>query len=232
MTQRTKGRDYSQELIWASAFIGMIRYSAAFLASDIGKIVGIVSEIITFLLGLSGFAMGILGTFGTAYLFDGWRTKLPSNGDRWSSRFKVLTFFVFSALFGELVILVPFTVSRLEQASMSQVLGLGVWWWSTAVNAMPILLIGGASIGNKIVTLNQTESSGNFPETFQPQKNDEVKVVQWRTLKKKLSNDDLISIIKSTPSALAAKYGMTPKAAKDWPEYAKKELEDRLPSPA
>jgi hypothetical protein len=69
--KNNKGIDYSTGLIWAAALVGMIRYAAAFLASDVGIITGVYSEWITFLLGLSGFAMGLLSTFGTAYLFDG-----------------------------------------------------------------------------------------------------------------------------------------------------------------
>ena len=158
---KLKGRDLSSELIWAAALVGMIRYAAAFLASDVGQIMGITSEIITVLLGVSGFAMGILGTFGTTYLFDGWRKKMPASGQRWAFKFNVLTGFVVLAFVCELAILVPFTVSRMEHTTMSAILGGGVWWWSTAVNIMPMLLLGGVSVGNQVVSVS-SQDAGNI----------------------------------------------------------------------
>src|SRR5688572_24100568 len=125
---KQKGHDYSTMLIWAAGLVGMIRYAAAFLASDVGEIIGVTSQVITVLLGISGFAMGILGTFGTTYLFDGWRRKMPASGQHWPFKFKVLTTFVFLAFVAELAILVPFTVSRMEHVTMSDVLKGGIWW--------------------------------------------------------------------------------------------------------
>ncbi len=61
MSNKTKvqGHDYSTIIIWSSILVGMIRYAAAFLASDLGIIEGMLSEVVTFLLGVSGFFMGI-----------------------------------------------------------------------------------------------------------------------------------------------------------------------------
>lgn len=71
------------------------------------------------------------------------------------------------------------------------------------------------------------ESSGNFPVNIpQPEKVSE-KVPQWRTFKKNLSDDELLLITNMVPTVIAKKYGMTVKGAKDWPDYAKRELVDR-----
>ena len=72
-----KGRDYSSLLIWSAAVVTVVRYSAAFVASDMGQISGAMSEVVTLLLGLSGVGMGILDVFGGTYLFDGWRHAIP-----------------------------------------------------------------------------------------------------------------------------------------------------------
>ena len=160
--KHNKGQDYSTIIIWASALVGMIRYAAAFLSSDLGMITGNLSLIVTWMLGISGFFMGILGTFGTVYIFDGWRQKMPKTGDPWNNKFIALTAFVFLAFLAEILILVPFTMSRVMHVSVANVLHGGVWWWSTAVVVMPLLLIGGVSVGNQIVSV----SSGNLPETF------------------------------------------------------------------
>ena len=85
--KKQKGHDYSSVIIWSSALVGMIRYAAAFLASDLGMITGWLSELVTFMLGVSGFFTGILGTFGTAYLYDGWRRKIPATGTKWQNKF-------------------------------------------------------------------------------------------------------------------------------------------------
>jgi hypothetical protein len=222
----TKGQDYSTMLIWAAGLVGMIRYAAAFLASDVGQIVGATSQLITLLLGFSGFAMGILGTFGTTYLFDGWRKKMPASGQHWSSKFTVLTGFVMLAFLAELAILVPFTVSRMEHNSMSEVLGGGVWWWSIAVNIMPMLLLGGVSVGNQIVSVG----SGNLPETFQKVSEDDKKDTgnfpnDWRKVRKLLSNEQLAEIAKMTNGEIAYKYGVTERTASNWRNKAQTEQE-------
>lgn len=225
-----KGHDYSTMLIWAAGLVGMIRYSAAFLASDVGEIIGVTSQVITLLLGISGFAMGILGTFGTTYLFDGWRRKMPSGGHNWSSKFMVLTGFVALAFIAELAILVPFTVSRMEHVSMSAVLGGGVWWWSAAVNIMPMLLLGGVSVGNQIVSV----SSGNLPETFQKPADDDEKLTgnfpnDWRKVRKLLNNEQMAEIANMTNGDIAYKYGVTDRTASNWRSRAQAERQKVQP---
>ena len=221
-----KGTDYSGLLIWAAGLVGMIRYAAAFLASDVGKIVGVTSDLITLLLGVSGFAMGILGTFGTTYLFDGWRRKMPANDQRWSSKFSVLTLFVLAAMVAELAILVPFTVSRMEHATMSEVLHGGVWWWSVAVNIMPMLLLGGVSVGNQVVSV----SSGNLPETFQKVSNEPKEPTSnfpsdWRKVRKLLKPEQLAEIAHMTNGEIAYKYGVTERTASNWRKNVQTEQE-------
>ena len=223
---KQKGHDYSTLLIWAAGLVGMIRYSAAFLASDVGQIVGVTSQLITLMLGISGFAMGILGTFGTTYLFDGWRKKMPSSGQKWPFKFMVLTFFVMLAFAAELAILVPFTVSRMEHSTMSAVLGGGVWWWSTAVNIMPMLLLGGVSVGNQVVSV----SSQNVPETFQKLSEDEGKLSSnfpndWRKVRKVLSDEQFREIASMSSGDIAYKYGVSERTATNWRNKAKAEVQ-------
>jgi hypothetical protein len=224
---KQRGRDYSTDLIWAAATVGMIRYAAAFLASDVGRIVGVTSDIITVLLGISGFAMGILGTFGTAYLFDGWRKKMPATGQHWPFKFVVLTIFVMLAFVCELAILVPFTVSRMEHATMSDVLGGGVWWWSTAVNVMPMLLLGGVSVGHQVVSV----VSANVLEVSQKVSDEGAKLSEkfpndWRKVLPYLSQDEIRDIAQMSTKDIREKYHLqTAKTAQNWRGYAQKEVE-------
>lgn len=220
------GQDYSTVLIWSAGLVGMIRYAAAFLASDVGQIVGVTSQLITLMLGLSGFAMGILGTFGTMYMFDGWRKKMPVSGHRWPFKFVVLTIFVMAAFMVELVILVPFTVSRMEHTTMSDVLGGGVWWWSTAVNIMPMLLLGGVSVGNQVVSV----SSQNVQETFQKLSEDDQKLSRnfpndWRKVRKVLTAEQLREIAAMSSGDIAYKYGVSERTATNWRNKAKAEVQ-------
>ncbi|MBI5933287.1 MAG: hypothetical protein HY867_06230 [Chloroflexi bacterium] len=220
-----KGQDYSTMLIWASALVGMIRYAAAFLASDVGMIAGVTSEIVTVMLGVSGFFMGILSTFGTAYLFDGWRKKMPASGQKWPFKFSALTGFVGMAFVCELLILVPFTVSRMEHASMTDILQGGVWWWSTAVNIMPILLIGGASVGHQIVTV----SSQGDAESFRQVSADGGKLSDkfpkgWRKVRKQLTEDQVRSIAVDQTKNIAFHFQVDDRTARNWRKYAQEEL--------
>lgn len=222
---KQKGHDYSSLIIWTSALVGMIRYAAAFLASDLGMITGMLSEVVTFLLGVSGFFMGILGTLGTAYLYDGWRRKIPAKKDGWSNKFKVLTGFVFAAFLAEILILVPFTMSRVLHVSIADVLKGGVWWWSTAVVVMPILLIGGVSLGNQIVAV---DAGGNLPESYRkvsdsPSEPSAKFPTDWRKARKQLTDQQVSGIADCKTVEICMLYGVNERTARNWREYARLE---------
>jgi len=224
--KKQKGIDYSNGLIIAATLVSTIRYAAAFLASDVGKITGITSEVITFLLGLSGLAMGVLSTFGTAYLFDGWRKKMPASGNKWPFKFVVLTLFVSLAFICELAILVPFTVSRMDQKSMSDVLDNGVWWWSVAVNIMPLLLIGGVSVGNQIVSVSVADGAESSAKVTEPEKKvSENFPNDWRKALPFMSRDEVMAITKMSTADIQKKYHLkTIKTALNWRKYAQDEV--------
>lgn len=230
MSAKNNTNNYNELLIFSAALVTVVRYAAAFIASDATEIGPTLSLIITYAMGLSGLGMGILDVIGGAYLFTGWQKKMPKNGDPWSFKFKVLSFFAIGLIVNGILILIPFTMSRVAGVSIHHILGDGVllFGWSAVVNVAPYLLIGGVAVGNTIVTVATEEKpSGNFPGNFPaPEKpsQESSKVPQWRTFKKNVSDDDLLLITNMTPKTIADKYGMTVKAAKDWPEYARSEL--------
>jgi hypothetical protein len=153
-------KDYSGLIIWSALLVTVARYVGAFLASDLGKVDGVISEILTVLMGLSGLGMGFLDVLGLAYVFDGWRKALPKGGERWTNRFLVLTAFVIGLFVAGVSILVPFTVARVRDASMFEVLGHNDWWWAFAVNIAPYLLIGGVTFSQTgIVTVKHGENT-------------------------------------------------------------------------
>ena len=224
---KQKGHDYSTLLIWSAAVVTVVRYAAAFIASDMGEITGVLSELITVLMGLSGLGMGILDVIGGTYLFDGWRRSMPKSGQSWSSRFKVLTAFVFSLIFTGVLILVPFTVSRVTHTSMASVLE-GGWLagWALLVNLAPYLLIGGVAVGNQVVSV----SYGNLPETFQKPSEDEQKLTgnfpnDWRKVRKLLTDEQLQEMAGLSSGEIAYKYGVSERTATNWRNNAKAKVE-------
>lgn len=224
---KQKGHDYSTLLIWSAAVVTVVRYAAAFIASDLGEITGNLSRVITFLIGFSGLGMGILDVIGGTYLFDGWRRTMPATGKAWSFRFKVLTIFILSLILSGVMILVPFTVSRVTHESMELVLGArgGLWWWALLVNLTPYLLIGGVAIGNQVVNVASQEPvkvseseekvTGKFPN-------------DWRKVLPYLSNEEILSIAGMRTADIVKKYHLnTDKTALNWRKYAQAEVAQR-----
>jgi hypothetical protein len=225
--KRQKGHDYSELLIWAAAIVTVVRYAAAFIASDMGEITGVISSVITVLMGLSGLGMGILDVVGGTYLFDGWRRSMPATGKAWTPRFKVLTAFVFSLMLTGVMILVPFTMSRVTHKSMGDILNTEgrLTWWALLVNLAPYLLIGGVAVGNQVVSV----SSGNFPETFQKVSDDDGKLSSnfpndWRKVRKMLSAEQLREMSTMGSGDIAYKYGVSERTASNWRKNAKAEV--------
>jgi hypothetical protein len=125
----------------------------------------------------------------------------------------------------ELAILVPFTVSRMDGKSMTEVLSGGVWWWSVAVNAMPLLLIGGVSIGNQIVSVSPAESSESSAKVSEIKAEvSENFPTDWRKVLPYLSTEEIKAIAKMTTADIKAKYHLkTAKTALNWRGYAAEE---------
>jgi len=209
---KPRQRDYSQLLIWSAALVTVVRYSAAFVASDMGQITGDLSHWITAFMGITGLGMGILDVLGGVYLFDGWRRVMPKTGDKWSFKFRVLTLFVFGLMGAGICILVPFTVSRVSERSLFAVLGdTGfLWLWSMFVNIIPYFLIGGVATGNKLIAENAPEekrnNSGKKSEENQPEK------VRWN----QVDAEDYRLIAGMKTSEIMAAYGIDERVARNW----------------
>jgi hypothetical protein len=217
-----KGKhDYSTLLIFAAALVTVVRYSAAFIASDMGEITGWLSDGITILMGVSGLGMGILDTFGGVYLFDGWRHTMPAAGKAWSFRFKILTGFVFALIVTGIMILVPFTESRVTHKSMDGILGTGagLTWWSVLVNAAPYLLIGGVTVGNSLIATNQ---GGKLPENSDTKKensgNFETAKPRWN----RVTIEEYEWIAAARTGEIQTRYGLDERTARNWRVKAQK----------
>lgn len=144
MGHKRRGHDYSGLLIWAALLVAAVRYAGAFVASDVGRVDGWLSDVLSAGMVVSGLGMGVLDVVGAAYVLDGWRRALPRTGQRWPVRFRVLTGFLVCLFGSGVVILVPFTVSRVLGASMDDVLvGMWLWVWAVLVNLAPYLVVGG-----------------------------------------------------------------------------------------
>ena len=235
-----KLKDWSERLIWATILISVVRYAAAFAASDVGMISGNWSKILTVFLAFTGVGMGILDTVGGGLLFNGWSRVFPKTGSSWSLRFKVLTVCVFTLLASGLYILVPFTMSRLSQESILTALGgmgsVWAWMWSLMVNLIPYVLIAGVFVGNKMVSsIEAEESSGNSLESSRTKADDSGKFQEsskkvspdWRKVRPTLTDKQLRDIAHLTPDQMrsyASDTDYTYKTISNWRSRARQEL--------
>lgn len=230
-TKQKKGHDYSTLLIWAAALVTVVRYSAAFIASDMGEITGLLSEGITIAMGLSGLGMGILDVIGGTYLFDGWRRTMPASGKAWSFRFKVLTGFIVGLMASGVMILVPFTVSRVTHESMDAVLGTGgsLTWWALLVNLTPYLLIGGVAIGNDVVKVadDARKVTDNLPQSDWKVSDNFPR--DWRKVRKQLTEDEVRGIAVDQTANICFHYQIDQRTARNWRKYAQAEMSAKEP---
>ena len=228
-----KIKDWSGRLVWATILVGVVRYAAAFAASDVGQITGIWSNILTVCLSITGIGMGILDTVGGGLLFNGWSRVFPKTGQTWSLRFKVLTLCVFGLLFSGLFILVPFTMSRISQESILDALGgkssFWAWVWSAMVNLIPYILIAGIFTGNKMVTSleeeNLPKNDGKVSEN--ENKSSESFPKDWRKLRPTLSSQDVANLAAMSSEQIrevSRKYGVDERTVINWRIYARKEV--------
>lgn len=235
-------KDWVDKLIWATIFVTVVRYSAAFMASDMGQITGVASEIVTFFLTLTGLGMGLLDTLGGGLLFNGWSRVFPKTGSKWSLKFKVLTFCVLALITSGMIILVPFTVSRLAHESVLETLGgkdsNWTWIWSGMVNFIPYILIIGVFAGNKIVSSIEEETvqkvSSNLPERESQEEKVTSKLpTDWRKLLPQLTPEQVEFIASHSPKEIVAEFAksnidVSPRNASNWRTYAIEELKVRL----
>lgn len=222
-----KGHDYSTLLIWAALAVTVTRYIGAFVASDVGKISGNWSVALTALMAISGIGMGFLDVLGLAYVFDGWRKALPQAGHKWSSRFWVLTIFVIGLFVVGLGILTPFTVARIREVGMAEVLIHADWWWALAVNLAPILIIGGVTFSQSNFVTIRTDTQVETKIVQESKGNNVQKVsesveifptrysVDWR----KLPHEDKNIVANLTIPEIMTKYRVSEKTAYNWRSY-------------
>ena len=229
-----KLKDWSERLIWATVVISVVRYAATFAASDVGQIIGVWSEVLTFFLTLTGIGMGILDTIGGGLLFNGWSRVFPKVGSAWSLRFKILTTCVFSLLVSGLFILVPFSMSRLAHESVLDTLGgkesFWAWTWAFMVNVIPYVLIAGVFTGNKmVVALESEEGSETSPKPSERPQESKTSLSEtfrnfpkekdWRNLEPMLTREQAVGLVQLNPvqrRELASYLGVTEKTISNW----------------
>lgn len=237
-----KLKDWADRLIWATVLISVVRYAAAFVASDVGQITGTPSNILTFFLSLTGLGMGVLDTIGGGLLFNGWSRVFPKTGHAWGLRFKILTLCVFTLIFSGLFILVPFTMSRLAHESVLDALGgktsFWSWVWSFMVNLIPYVLIAGVFTGNKMVSSLEEETSEKPTRNLPNREKEDEKVssnlpANWRKIRPSLTPEQVEFIATNEPKNIVMAFAesgfdITPRTASNWRVYAATELGVKL----
>lgn len=227
---KNKGRDYTKLLMLGALLVIVIRYSAAFTASDVGEITGGLSAATTILMTISGIGMGFLVVFGQAYTFDGWRRSLPKANQKLNWRFVLLTLVSALLIIVDVAILVPFTVSRITHQSMDAVLGEGLtWWWSGVVNIAPALLLLGVMLGNQVVSTTQNETHGMANEQTNQANggaNRSPEIVQGRVKRTydSLDNSDKYYILNANSKSVAGEWGVTSRAVQKWRKRVQEEI--------
>ena len=212
--QKATGTDYTKLLLIGAALVVVIRYAAAFTASDMGAIEGDASMVTTWFMAISGIGMGFLVVFGQAYAFDGWKRSMPKAGQRIGWRFSLLTLVCVLLIIVDVAILVPFTVSRIRHASISDVLGGYDWLWSVSVNVAPALLLAGVALGNTVVGITQSVTHANANEQANGSPNGSHSGAG--RLYGSLSNSEKYYILNAKSSVISAELGVTPRAVQKW----------------
>jgi len=221
MGTKQKGRDYSKFLLFGAAMVVVIRYAAAFYASDVGQISGLSSEITTAFMAVSGIGMGCLVVFGQSYAFDGWRRSMPRPGHHITWRFVILTLVIILLVIMDVAILVPFTVSRIRHVSISAVLGEWDWLWSTSVNIAPALLLLGVGLGNQVVATTQTNTYTNANGGANGSANGSREPGR---MYKRLTNSEKYLILNGKSSDVAKELNVTHRAIQKWRKYVQDEI--------
>jgi len=95
------------------------------------------------------------------------------------------------------------------------------------VVVMPILLIGGVSLGNQVVTVN-VESGGNLPESYRNLTGSGVETFtkfpsDWRQVRKMLNAQQVSGIADGEAGIISAMYNVPERTARNWRKYAREE---------
>lgn len=227
-----KIKNWAGFLIGATILVTVVRYMATFASSDIGQITGPASDVVTIGLTISGLGMGILDTLGGGLLFNGWRKVMPRNGQKATMRFHILTFCVFGLVISGLVILIPFTVSRVAQESIVEALGGKtsgwLWLWAGMVNAIPYFIVAGVFTGNVMVEgLESEKVSGKLPDQHEIVTRNLP--VNWRLVRPTLTDNQLSFLANAEPRDIVREMhkngvNISPRTASNWHYNARKEL--------
>jgi hypothetical protein len=224
-----KIKNWSWPLVLATILIQVVRYAGAFMSSDIGKVTGGLSVGLTVGMTISGLGMGILDTLGGGLLFNGWRKVVPRTGDKWSIKFKILTFIVFGLVISGLTILVPFTVSRVSQESIVDALGgkgtIFLWFWASMVNLIPYLLIGGVFFGNIIVEGLESGEKVTKKVSSADEQVTRNLPSDWRHVRPTLTDEQVKWLAVAAPKAIVIEFqksniNISPRTASNWHQNA------------
>lgn len=151
---KNKGLNYNRIVIYAALIVTAARYAGAFLASDLGEVTGVLSEIITGFMVISGFGMGVLDVIGLGYIADAWRGTLPRSGRKPGARFWILSAFLASLMISGVGILAPFTVARVHKTSIGVTLpGSELYIWAILVNIAPYLIVSGLMVATSNILI-------------------------------------------------------------------------------
>ena len=108
---------------------------------------------------------------------------------------------------------------------MSEILNGGVWWWSTAVNIMPLLLIAGVSVGNQVVSVSSAEGAESFRQLSDSQgKVSDNLPNGWRKVRKTLTDEQVRNIAIDQTKNIAFYYKVDERTARNWRKYAQAEV--------
>ncbi len=172
-----KGRDYGGVIMWAAVLVSAPRWAGAFIAADTAAMPPLIDGLLNYANMLSGLAMGPLEVIGAAYLLDAWGRMKPRkthNAKRRDQRWLILTGFVVGLFLLMPLILAPYIVARMNQATVAAV--VPTWFqyaWAVAVVLSPAFIVGGGAVardglvggGDREVARVSRKPAGNENET-------------------------------------------------------------------
>lgn len=149
----------SQWLFWLGVLVSVPRYAGAFLIADVGELTGLASEVLTAVNILGGVGMGLMVAISSGILWEMigkervfyYRQVSGAKEQFINPRFVIVAMFGGVIALLEVIIVVPYILSRVNHLPVTAVLGdLWLGGWAVAVAVAPVLMVAGVVYASRV----------------------------------------------------------------------------------
>jgi len=158
-TNKSSSMTLSQWLFWLGVLVSVPRYAGAFLIADVGELTGLASEVLTAVNILGGVGMGLMVAISSGILWEMigkervfyYRQVSGAKEQFINPRFIIVAMFGGVIALLEVVIVVPYILSRVNHLPVTAV--LGKFWlggWAVAVAVAPVLMVAGVVYASRV----------------------------------------------------------------------------------